>query len=71
MYNKFNHFAPFNLAYMAFEEVSIYWKKRKRKRKENYKQWVPISSIGKVSNGCIKDLGFNPRLHKKLIGVLV
>ena len=56
---------------MAFEEVSIYWKKRKRKRKENYKQWVPISSIGKVSNGCIKDLGFNPRLHKKLIGVLV
>ena len=56
---------------MAFEEVSIYWKKRKRKRKENYKQWVPISSIGKVSNGCIKDLEFNPHLYQKLIGILV
>ena len=33
--------------------------------------WVPISSIGKVSDGCIRDLGFNPRLHQILIGVLV
>ena len=24
-----------------------------------------------VSDGCIRDLGFNPRLHQKLIGVLV
>ena len=35
------------------------------------KMWVPVSSTGKVSDGCIRDLGFNPRLHQKLIGVLV
>ena len=33
--------------------------------------WVPISSTGKVSNGCIRDLGFNPRLYQNLISVLV
>ena len=33
--------------------------------------WIPVSSTGKGSDGCIRDLGFNPRLHKKLIGVLV
>ena len=33
--------------------------------------WVPVSYTGKVYDGCIKDLGFNPRLHQKLIGVLV
>ena len=33
--------------------------------------WIPISSTGKVSNCCIRNLGFNPRLHQKLIGVLV
>ena len=33
--------------------------------------WVPVNSIGKVSDSCIRDLGFNPRLHQKLIGVLV
>ena len=27
--------------------------------------WVPISSTSKVSDGCIRDLGFNPRLHQK------
>ena len=61
-------------------------KKKKKKKKcknknKNEKQktkflimicgWVPISSTGKVSDGCIKDLGFNPRLHQKLIGVLI
>ena len=35
------------------------------------KMWVPIISIGKVSDGYIRDLGFNLRLHQKLIGVLV
>ena len=35
------------------------------------REWVPVSSTGKVSDGCIRDLGFNPRLHQKLVGVLV
>ena len=35
------------------------------------KKWVPVNSIGKVSDGCIRDLRFNPRLHQKLIGILV
>ena len=30
-----------------------------------------ISSTVKVSDGCIRDLGFNPCLYQKLIGVLV
>ena len=33
--------------------------------------WVPISSTSKVSDSCIKDLGFNLYLHQKLIGVLI
>ena len=33
--------------------------------------WVLVSSTGKVFDGCIRDLGFNPSLHQKLIGVLV
>ena len=36
-----------------------------------YILWVPINSTSKVSDGCIRDLGFNSRLHQKLIGVLV
>ena len=32
---------------------------------------VPVNSTNKVSDGCIRDLVFNPRLHPKLIGVLV
>ena len=28
------------------------------------KMWFPVSSTGKVSDGCIRDLGFNPRLHQ-------
>ena len=35
------------------------------------KLWVPISSTSKVSDSCIKDLGFNLYLHQKLIGVLI
>ena len=27
---------------------------------------VPVSSIGKVSNSCIRDLGFNSHLYQKL-----
>ena len=34
-------------------------------------RWVPVNSTGKVSNGCIRDLEFNPRIPQKLIGVLV
>ena len=33
--------------------------------------WVSVSSIGKISDGCIRNLEFNPRLYQKLIGVLV
>ena len=28
-------------------------------------EWVLISSTGKIFDGCIRDLGFNPRLHQK------
>ena len=35
------------------------------------KLWVSISSIGKVSDSCKKDPGFNLYLHQKLIGVLI
>ena len=31
---------------------------------------VIVSSTGKVYNSCIRDLGFNPCLHKKFIDVL-
>ena len=30
-----------------------------------------VNSTGKVSDGCIRDLEFNPRIPQKLIGVLV
>ena len=39
--------------------------------KEICQLWVPVSSTGKVSDGCIRNLEFNPYLHQKLIGVLV
>ena len=32
--------------------------------KEENVWWVPVSSTGKVSDGCIRDLRFNPRLHQ-------
>ena len=31
------------------------------------KTWVPVSSIGKVSDGWIRDLEFNSHLHQKLL----
>ena len=34
-------------------------------------KWVLVNLTGKVSDGCIRDLRFNPRLHQKLIGVLI
>ena len=34
-------------------------------------QWVPVILTGKVSDSCIRDLEFNPRLHQEQIGVLV
>ena len=46
-----------------FDKIYIYQKKKKK--------WVPVSSTGKVSDGCIRDLGFNLCLYQKLIGVLV
>ena len=27
--------------------------------------WVPVNPTGKVSDGCIKNLGFNLRQHQK------
>ena len=33
--------------------------------------WIPVNSTGKISDGCIRDLRFNLRLHQKLIGILV
>ena len=27
-------------------------------------EWVPVNSIGKVSDSCIRDLGFNPLTPK-------
>ena len=33
--------------------------------------WVLVISTGKISDGYIRDLEFNPRLHQKLISVLV
>ena len=33
--------------------------------------WVSVNSISKFFDNLIRDLGFNLRLHKKLIGVLV
>ena len=50
---------------------------KKKKKKEIYIYiyiyilWVSVNSTSKVSNGCIRDLGFNPRLYQKLIGVLI
>ena len=26
-------------------------------------EWILVSSTGKISDGCIRDLEFNPRLH--------
>ena len=37
----------------------------------NNRLWVLISSTGKISDSCIRDLRFNPRLYQKLISVLV
>ena len=33
--------------------------------------WVSVNVISKVFDDFIRDLEFNPRLHQKLIGVLV
>ena len=32
---------------------------------------VVVNSIGKIFDGCIKDLRFNHHLHQKMIGVLI
>ena len=37
----------------------------------SFDKWVPVNSTGKVSDSCIRDLGFNPHFHQKLIGMLV
>ena len=60
----------------------IYTQKKKKKNLTLFVQcksmniiipfsWVSVSSTGKVSDGCIRDLKFNLRLYQKLIGVLV
>ena len=59
--------------------VDCYWLLFVRKKKSNLScgfklesmMWVPVCSTGKVSDGWIRDLGFNLRLHQKPIGVLV
>ena len=33
-------------------------------------EWVLVNSISKVSDGWIRDLGFNPCIYQKPIGVL-
>ena len=33
--------------------------------------WISVNAISKVSDDCIRDLEFNPRLNQKLIDVLV
>ena len=35
------------------------------------KLWVLVNSTGKISDGYIRDLGFNPHLQQKLIVDLV
>ena len=58
--------------YLAFFVCIMFiWKKVNDQSKFKIHAWVPVSSTGKISNGCIRDLGFNPYLHQKLIGVLV
>ena len=42
-----------------------------KKKKKKKRLWVLVRSIGKISNGWIRDLGFNLCLHQKPIGVLV
>ena len=59
-------YARFFIIYthFLFDELYIYTQPKKKK-------WVPVSSIGKVSDGCIRDLRFNSRLYQKLIDILV
>ena len=59
-HNKWNYFkyiAPFDIKDELYMLIS------------NIRS--PVSSTGKVSDSCIRDLGFNPLLHQKLISVLV
>ena len=56
----------------------FFFKKQTHKGHDPYIVWsnigcarVPVSSTGKISYGCIRDLEFNPRPHQKLISVLV
>ena len=57
--------------YYYYLEINTYKVHYKLQSKTKSELWVPVSSTGKISDGCIRDLGFNPRLHQKLIGVLV
>ena len=34
-----------------------------QRRKREMKKWIPVSLTDKVSDGCIRDLEFNLRLH--------
>ena len=44
---------------------------KKNTDKSNLYVWVPVSLTNKVSDGYIKNMGFNSRLHQKLIDILV
>ena len=57
--------------YYYYLEINTYKVHYKLQSKTKSELWVPVSSTGKISDGCIRDLGFNPRLHQKWIGVLI
>ena len=47
------------------------WKLTLAQLKKVTEKWVLVTSASKISDDYIRDLGFNFRLHQKLIGVLV
>ena len=53
--------AIYCMRYMQIKKYFIYYIRYMQIKK--YFIWVPISSTGKVSYGCIRNLSFNPRLH--------
>ena len=70
-------FSPIQFWLETFYRVSdrqraIYCKKKYFIHgKNNWIPWVLVSSIGKVDDSWIRDLGFNLHLDQKLIGILV
>ena len=46
------------MAYLIFLTINLYaiWLIK-------FSRWVPVNLISKISDGWIRDLGFNPRLY--------